>query len=220
MCWTFVKLTETKFAMINTLKTANKSVVGLNWPTFYVIFETTDDPTVLKAVNGVTMHYSYVNAPMRYDARKLMFVYSGVASHGYTFNDQTNRFELTWEIDTPNIVAACHYNGIYWWVNKTTSELNYEIEGNVLRVEARFEQSEVQLESALQPVDTRYYISVYDADDDRVAVKVKLTCKGVITFTDGSTTKDIVTNTGADYAVGVKVTNAGESFIVHTLLQS
>ena len=111
------------------------------------------------------------------------------------------------------------FNGVFWWVNKNTNELHYEIEksydlnANVYHVDDGFIKPEVMLQDADTPGTNTYRISVYDKFHNRVAVKLRLTAVGAITFDDNTKSRMVDTLTTDDLQIPLIVTGSAENYI-------
>lgn len=214
------KVTDTIFIMFQMIDFHSKTSLGTTVkPRYYVCRTDETDPKRIEIVTAKEFDFVYLERPMVYDKNKFMFIQEDVASHMYKFNEQTNDLTLTWNISTPNIVSACCYNGIYWWVNKSTSALNYEIETNTLEIKDSYEFDEVTLENPETPGSNTYKISIYNSDKQRVVKNVKLECQGPITFDNDSKEKVVSTSADNDLSLALKVINAGESFIKVTIVE-
>ncbi|HEG8094284.1 TPA: hypothetical protein SFZ49_001964, partial [Campylobacter jejuni] len=136
---------------------------------------------------------------------KFMLVQEGLASHCYKPNFETFTLDLIWEIKTPDISWATFYNNLYWWVNNTTNELNYEVEDSTIVIDSGFEQTSFQLESQDKPKMTKYYIQLLDGDGKRLVRKVRVDLTGVATFGDDTKSKIITTSASDKVTADIKV---------------
>lgn len=213
------KITDTLFVVFKGPSTTQESTLGSDKKTAMYVCQVdeakADKVTVLRARY---FDYLYLEDIIRYDNDKFIFVQEAVASHMYKFNYDTNDFILAWNIPTPNVVSCCYYNNVFWWLNGSTKELNYETEANTLTIQDRFDVEEITLQDESSVGSANYYISVYDSNSARVEKNVKLIAQGPGTFNNDLKELTITTSLDEDYEVPVKITSAGQFFINVTIL--
>lgn len=213
------KISDTLFVVFKGQATTQATTLGSDKKTAMYVCQVDEAKqnkvTVLRARY---FDYLYLEDIIRYDNDKFIFVQEDVASHMYKFNYDTNDFTLSWNIPTPNIVSCCYYNNVFWWLNGSTKELNYETEANTLTIQDRFDVEEITLQDESSVATANYYISVYDSNSTRVEKNVKLICQGPGTFNNDLKELTIQTSLDDDYQVPVKINSAGQFFINVTIL--
>lgn len=213
------KLSDTIFVAFKGPSTYNYSTLGVNKKTaVYVCQVDETKPNKVTVLRAKYFDYLYLEDIIRYDNDKFMFVQESVATHMYKFNYDTNDFTLSWNINTPNIVSCCYYNNVFWWLNGSTKELNYETETNTLTIQDRFDVQEITLPDAETTGTANYYISVYNADEKRVEKNIKLECQGPGTFQNDLKEMTTTTSPDKDLEVPIKITTSGQFFINVTIL--
>lgn len=214
------KIDDNLMLMFQTTASQTNTTVGSQVrPRWYVLQTDDTDPKILKVLNAGEFKYAYLDTPICYDKDKFIFIQEDIASHMYKLNKDNNDLVLTWNINTPNICSAAYYNGIYWWLNYATNELNYETETNTLTIVDSFEFDNVSLENTDNPGTNTYKISVYNSEKKRVAKNLKLECQGAITFDNDLKTKQITTSVDDDISLTIKVVNGGNNFIKATIVE-
>lgn len=213
------KLSDTVFVVFKGQSTFNATTLGkTNKTAVYVCQVDETRPDKVTVLRAKYFDYLYLEDIIRYDNDKFIFVQESVAAHMYKFDHVSNDFTLSWNMSTPNIVSCCYYNNVFWWLNGSTKELNYETETNTLTIQDRFDVEEITLQDSSKPESANYYISVYDASSSRVEKNIKLTCQGPGTFSNDKKDIEITTSLDGDYQVPVKITSAGQFFINVTIL--
>lgn len=213
------KLTDTIFVVFKGQGTTQYTTLGKSEKTaVYVCQVDETKPDKVTVLRAKYFDYLYLEDIIRYDNDKFMFVQEGVATHMYKFNYDTNDFTLAWNIPTPNVVSCCYYNNVFWWLNGSTKELNYETETNTLTIQDRFDVEEITLQDNNSTQTANYFISVYDASSSRVEKNLKLVCQGPGTFSNDKKEIEITTSRDDDKQVPVKINSAGQFFINVTIL--
>lgn len=218
------KVSDNQFIAIGVLHNNSESLdtwLAKGYKTVYYFFEIdNDDPTRITMKNCQKLRYGYSSMVMQAGDNKFMLVQEGLASHCYKPNFDTFTLDLIWEVKTPDISWATFYNNLYWWVNSTTNELNYEIEDSTIVIDSGFEQTSFQLESVDKPKTTKYYIQLMDGNGKRLERKVRVDLTGVATFSDDSKSKVITTSTSGKVTADIKVINSGKAYATATVLLS
>ena len=215
------KISDTKFFQYQTIMSGPRNENGTKTyvTTWWIVEIDTDDPKILRVRAAGRMDYPYREEVIIHSGNKFIFCLEGQAFHEYIIKPETNTVELTRNIITPNACSAGLFNGVLWWVNKNTNELHYEIEkyydlnANVYNVDDGFIKPEVMLQDANTPGANTYRISVYDKSHHRVAMKLRLTAVGAITFDDNTKSKMIDTLTTDDLQIPLIVTGSAENYI-------
>lgn len=215
------KISDTKFFQYQTIMSGLRNEDGVKdyVTTWWIVEIDTNDPKILHVRAAGRMDHPYREEVMIHSGNKFIFCLEGQAFHEYIVKPETNTVELTRNIRTPNACSAGLFNGVFWWVNKNTNELNYEIEkyydlnANVYNVDDGFIKPEVMLQDADTPGTNTYRISVYDKFHNRVAVKLRLTAVGAITFDDNMKTRIVDTLTTDDLQIPLIVTGSAENYI-------
>ena len=215
------KISDTKFFQYQTIMSGLRNEDGVKdyVTTWWIVEIDTNDPKILHVRAAGRMDHPYREEVMIHSGNKFIFCLEGQAFHEYIIKPETNTVELTRNIRTPNACSAGLFNGVFWWVNKNTNELNYEIEkyydlnANVYNVDDGFIKPEVMLQDADTPGTNTYRISVYDKFHNRVAVKLRLTAVGAITFNDNTKSKIVDTLTTDDLQIPLIVTGSAENYI-------
>ncbi|HEG8097785.1 TPA: hypothetical protein SFZ43_000087 [Campylobacter jejuni] len=216
------KVSDNHFVVISVLHNNSTSLdtwLAQGYKTIYYFFEiNNDDPTKVTLKNCQKLKYGYSSMIMQAGNNKFMLVQEGLASHCYKPNFETFTLDLIWEIKTPDISWATFYNNLYWWVNNTTNELNYEVEDSTIVIDSGFEQTSFQLESQDKPKMTKYYIQLLDGDGKRLVRKVRVDLTGVATFGDDTKSKIITTSASDKVTADIKVINSGKAYATATIL--
>ncbi|HFV1618950.1 TPA: hypothetical protein ACH6AG_000045 [Campylobacter jejuni] len=216
------KVSDNHFVVISVLHNNNTSLdtwLAQGYKTIYYFFEiNNDDPTKVTLKNCQKLKYGYSSMIMQAGNNKFMLVQEGLASHCYKPNFETFTLDLIWEIKTPDISWATFYNNLYWWVNSTTNELNYEVEDSTIVIDSGFEQTSFQLESQDKPKTTKYYIQLLDGEGKRLVRKVRVDLTGVATFGDDTKSKIITTSASDKVTADIKVINSGKAYATATIL--
>lgn len=213
------KISDTIFVVFKGQATTQATTLGSDKKTAVYVCQVDEaKPDKVTVLRAKYLDYLYLEDVIRYDNDKFILVQEAVASHMYKFNYDTNDFILAWNIPTPNIVSCCYYNNVFWWLNGSTKELNYETEANTLTIQDRFDVEEITLQDETSSATANYYISVYDSGSNRVEKNVKLICQGPGTFNNDLKELTITTSLDDDYQVPVKITSAGQFFINVTIL--
>lgn len=218
------KVSDNQFVVIAVLHNDNASLdtwLAQGYKTIYYFFEiNNDDPTKVTLKNCQKLKYGYSSMIMQAGNNKFMLVQEGLASHCYKPNFETFTLDLIWEVKTPDISWATFYNNLYWWVNATTNELNYEVEDSTIVIDSGFEQTSFQLESKDKPKTTKYYIQLLDGDGKKLVRKVRVDLTGVATFSDDTKSKIITTSATDKVTADIKVINSGKAYATATILLS
>lgn len=215
------KISDTKFFQYQTLVSGMRNEDGVKdyVTTWWIVEIDANDPKILHVRAAGRMDHPYREEVMIHSGNKFIFCLEGQAFHEYIVKPETNTVELTRNIRTPNACSAGLFNGVFWWVNKNTNELHYEIEkyydlnANVYNVDDGFIKPEVMLQDADTPGTNTYRISVYDKFHNRVAVKLRLTAVGAITFDDSAKSRMVDTLTTDDLQIPLIVTGSAENYI-------
>lgn len=215
------KISDTKFFQYQTIMSGVRNEDGVKdyVTTWWIVEIDVNDPKILHVRAAGRMDHPYREEVMIHSGNKFIFCLEGQAFHEYIVKPETNTVELTRNIRTPNACSAGLFNGVFWWVNKNTNELHYEIEkyydlnANVYNVDDGFIKPEVMLQDADTPGTNTYRISVYDKFHNRVAIKLRLTAVGAIAFDDNTKTRTVDTLTTDDLQIPLIVTGSAENYI-------
>ena len=204
------KVSDNIFVIICLIDYRTRTSLGSELKSYYYVCQTDDsNPETIKVLNAKDFDYNYLDGMVRYDRDKFVLVQEDVAAHVYKFNKETNTLDLSWEIKTPNIVSCCYHNGVFWWLNGSTSELNYEVEANTLTIKDKFLKTEVPTTKDGETVNNTYVLSIYNSEKQRVVKEVELTLYGPGVFDDDTKVKRLSTSAEDDISVTVKVSKPG-----------
>lgn len=220
------KISDTKFIIFYTIRITSGSTLTSELKTSYRVFEVDpSDPKIVTFESAGELNFHYLERVIQFN-NDFALIREDTLVHIFKYNDETKTLELSWTLETPNIVSFAYNNNNLYWLDRTTNELHLESDSNTYKGIGTFENNEQFINDGDAFVTNKFIFKIVDSNGTRVSKRVKLVASDNLKFAgsmpDGSgdtSEKIIVTSASADSEVEIHGYNDGIHRIAYYIME-